>query len=259
MAVAKTDSGRQTSPPRQHSGLRGRVYSLTFTLPKLIFLVLFGVLGVTWVFIFGIMLGRGHKPEKNVPELARLMPSAFSHNATLAPPPPADVLRPDELRYQESLKGHAVAAALPKAPEAPGGKSSAKDAAAKTRRPSGREQTENAPAKEKAKVPAPAASARQDRGAAHAGKEPEAAAAERYDYVYQVAAFKSGPPAEALRGKLLASGLKPAIEKETEGAATWYRILVSFRGKPEETRGMREILAKNGISRILLRSKKSLK
>lgn len=265
MAEQKPDSGKQGSPPRQQSRSQGRVYSLAFTLPKLIFGVLFGALALTWVFIFGIMLGRGHKPEEKVPKLAQIMPSALSRNTTMAPPPPAEVLRPDELKYQDSLKGRTVASAPPRVAETPKAKAaetkSGKADAKKSPQPSAKDQPGKTVAKEKAKADAtPPAATKVDGKAADKNKtvKPEPATAGRYDYVYQVAAFKDGPPAEAMRGKLQASGLKPTVEKEKDGATTWYRILISFRGKPEDTRGMRETLAKNGISRVILRSKKAL-
>lgn len=264
MAEQKPDSGKQSSAPRQQSRPQGRVYSLSFTLPKLIFSVLFGALALTWVFIFGIMLGRGHKPEEKVPKLAQIMPSALSRNSTMAPPPPAEVLRPDELTYQESLKGRTVASAPPRSAEPPKAKGAeaknAKTDAKKSPQSTGKDQTGKTPPKEKAKADATPVANKADVKTAEKNKtaKPEPAAAGRYDYVYQVAAFKDGPPAEAMRSKLQASGLKPTIEKQKDGATTWYRILVSFRGKPEDTRGMRETLAKNGISRVILRSKKTL-
>lgn len=265
MAEQKPDSGKQNAAPRQQNRPHGRVYSLSFTLPKLIFSILFGVLALTWVFIFGIMLGRGHKPEEKVPKLAQIMPSALSRNTTMAPPPPAEVLRPEELKYQESLKGRTVASAPPRAAEPPKTKAaetkSGKADAKKSRQASSKDQTGKTQPKEKAKVDAaPPTTAKADPKAVDKNKtvKPEPATAGRYDYVYQVAAFKDGPPAEAMRGKLQASGLKPTVEKQKDGATTWYRILVSFRGTPEDTRGMRETLAKNGISRVILRSKKPL-
>jgi len=36
---------------------------------------------------------------------------------------------------------------------------------------------------------------------------------------------------------------------------TWYRILVSFRGTPEDTRALRATLLKQGIDKIIMRSK----
>ena len=38
--------------------------------------VVVGALCLVWVFILGVLVGRGYKPEAAVPELAQMMPSA---------------------------------------------------------------------------------------------------------------------------------------------------------------------------------------
>ena len=263
MAEQKYDSGKPGAPPNKSARPSGRVYTFSLTLPKLTFSLLFGALTLTWVFIFGVMLGRGHKPEDQVPKLARIMPSALSsRNSTMAPPPPSEVLRPDELKYQDSLKGRTVASALPKTAEPPKPKPAEppkpKKPETKPAAPSGKEQPAKPAAKELPK--AQASSAKPDAKSADklAAAKAESATAGRFDYVYQVAAFKDAGPAEAMRGKLQTAGLKPRVEKSQEGATTWYRIMVPFRGKPEDTRSLRATLAQQGIPRVILQSKKPL-
>jgi len=56
-------------------------------------------LGLVWVFIFGVLVGRGYQPEKAVPELARLMPEGQSEPA--AGP---EVIQPEELTFLNSLR-----------------------------------------------------------------------------------------------------------------------------------------------------------
>jgi hypothetical protein len=71
------------------------------------------VIGLTWIFILGVLVGRGYKPEKVMPELARIMPSA-APPAVGSPGSPgskgeeakaqAKVLKPEELHYLENLQ-----------------------------------------------------------------------------------------------------------------------------------------------------------
>ena len=52
-----------------------RKFSFEFTGPGLISVVVVGVLGIVWVFILGVLVGRGYKPENAVPQVAQIMPS----------------------------------------------------------------------------------------------------------------------------------------------------------------------------------------
>ncbi len=278
MAEQKPDGGKPGGGPLPKNRPANRIYTFSFTLPKLLFGVLFSVLALTWVFIFGIMLGRGHKPEEQVPKLARMMPSALSsRNATLAPPPPAEVLKLEELKYQDTLKGRTVASAPPKPveqpkpkvveppkPKKPEPKPAAKPEPAKPTASSAKEQPPKPAAKE---TPQAKTAAKETPKAQPGAPKPDPKAADkakaesttgRFDYVYQVAAFKDAPPAEAMRAKLQGAGIKARVEKSQEGAVTWYRIMVPFRGKPEDTRSLRASLAQQGIPRVILHSKKAL-
>ncbi len=67
------------------------------------------VLGISWVFILGILVGRGYRPEEAVPELAQIMPSTETP-ATLESSQPPTVLKPEELQFMEDLQGKAGSA-----------------------------------------------------------------------------------------------------------------------------------------------------
>ncbi|GAB6036297.1 SPOR domain-containing protein [Fundidesulfovibrio butyratiphilus] len=66
--------------------------------------VVVAALCLVWVFILGVLVGRGYKPETAVPELAQMMPSAPAP-ATPEQKEPPTVLKPEELQFMESLQG----------------------------------------------------------------------------------------------------------------------------------------------------------
>ena len=76
-----------------------------------------------------------------------------------------------------------------------------------------------------------------------------------YNYVYQVAAVKNAAGAESMRQKLQKGGISARVTQSESNGVMWYRILVSFKGNPEDTRKLREALAPHGISTIILRGK----
>ena len=80
-----------------------RKFSFELTMSGLVSLGIVLVLGISWVFILGILVGRGYKPEEAVPELAKIMPSAETP-ASLDSAEPPTVLRPEELRFMEDLQ-----------------------------------------------------------------------------------------------------------------------------------------------------------
>ncbi|HMM40247.1 MAG TPA: SPOR domain-containing protein, partial [Desulfovibrio sp.] len=92
-----------------------KTYSYTFALPQLVGLGAGLAVALTVFFVLGILIGRGYRPEAEVPELARIMPVPVPANAT-APEP--QVLKPEELHYMEQLTQTSGAAKGQKA-EAP--------------------------------------------------------------------------------------------------------------------------------------------
>lgn len=216
--------------------LRDRTFSFTLTLPKAVFGACFSLFVLVWVFIFGIMLGRGHNPEEVVPELAKVMPASPPLSPDSQPQGNMnEVLHPSELKYHDSLKGKDVQ-------EKPRAAATPPEAALPQTAPN------PAPPQPAAKAPAPA----QPPVASRTSASQEQAV---YDYVYQVAAFNSSAGAEILRKKLQNGGLAAKVDQSESNGTTWYRIMVSFRGKPENTRKLREQLAAYGIKTLILRGK----
>lgn len=81
-----------------------RKFTFEFTGPGLISVIVVGVLGIAWIFILGILVGRGHKPENAIPQVAQIMPSS----PTSAQPDNREqptVLKAEELQFQDTLQG----------------------------------------------------------------------------------------------------------------------------------------------------------
>lgn len=255
MARASTSNGKQ-------GGGEGKGgYTIRVTFSSLISAGIVTLIGLGWVFMLGVIVGRGYHPEQKMPELARILP-AQPH---LAPPPPAqaqrnDVIKAEELKFMNSLKGRptgnnttaAVAQAKPAEQKAADAKkpSAQEQAEAKAKDRSRKAQEQKAEEARKAEA---AKKAKAEEAKAKAARE--AAEKETFDYVYQVAAFKDEAPAKTMRTKLESAGLRTRIESQKDKSVTWYRLLVNFKGSPEDTRALRATLQKQGIDKIIMRSK----
>lgn len=210
----------------------GKTYDLSLSLPGMISAVGAGVLALTFFFVMGILIGRGYRPETDVPPLNDIMPTA-EHGQIASEPLKPEVLKAEELEYPERLKASPDTrmdeqpSTEPKKPEP--------KPEIKTAKP-----VDSGPEKPEVFAPTPA-------------KPGELV----YDYIYQVASFRQPEMAEALSAKLVASGLRTAIEAGEAKGATWHRVQVLHHGTPASTAGMKEILAKQGLGKPLLKKKKA--
>lgn len=239
------------APPAGARAKRKRLWDKTLTvtlgLPKVVFGSFFGLFILVWVFIFGIMLGRGHNPEEIVPELARVMPAPASGN-DIADAAMDKVLQPQELRYHDTLRAKEPPAAKP-AP-APAGTSvdAPSRARAETPKPAAPPAKPAATVASKPAVKPPAAQPAP-------GKPQNNQDRAVYDYVYQVAAFTNSAAAQAMQKKLQGGGFPARVTQSESGGTTWYRILVSFKGTPDDTRTLKTKLSAYGIATVILRGK----
>ena len=222
--------------PRLNAG--NRTFSFTLSLSGLISAVGGGMLALTFFFVLGVLIGRGYRPESDVPQLAVLMPeSASQMEEAQTEPPPDEILRSDQLDYPKDLaqtpglsKGADVKADTP----VPAPKPVSKPVEPATPKP--------APKPEVRPEPAPT--------------QPVSASGEQmYDYVYQAASFRQEKLAQDLRDKLIQAGLDAMVSSGDAGGSTWYRVMVKHQGTPTSTDSMREALAKFGIAKPLLKKK----
>lgn len=210
--------------------IKAKTFTYTLSLPALISAVGSGILALSFFFVMGILIGRGYRPESDVPRLGELMPTKEHGQLTEEPAKP-EILKAEELGYPDRLKAQPdrVAPAAP-APEAK-------------------------PEPKPAPKPAPAAEA--DAPEKPGVFQPEAAKPGEpvFDYVYQVASFRKAEMAESLSAKLVGAGLRTAIASGDVGGSTWHRVQVLHHGTPASTAPMKDVLARFGINKPLLKKK----
>lgn len=217
-----------------------KTWTFTLSMPGMITAVGTAMVALTLFFILGLLVGRGYRPEQNVPQLAEIMPKqehgALVNNGTA----PDKVLTPQELTYPETLAQKPVdpaqKAALEKAEEA-------KQQAAAERKAAQKAGQAAAKTEEKSTVTT----------------APPAPGDKIYDYTYQAASFRKQAMAEDLRAKLAGAGLNTAIQTAETAKGTWHRVLVNHRGTPDSTNAMKGVLSRFGINKPLMKKKKLFK
>ena len=209
-----------------------KTYDFSLSLPGMISAVGAGVLALTFFFIMGILIGRGYRPETDVPPLEQIMPSKEHGQAEEQPKP--EILKPEELEFADRLTAPPKdimdkSESVPKAPKPTPIK------------------VEAAKPKPKVKI-SPVKPEAFDPSVSKPG-DPV------YDYIYQVASFRKAEMADALRDKLVAAGLRALVASGEAKGTTWHRVQVLHHGTPASTDGMRAVLAQYGIKKPLLKKK----
>ncbi|WP_319582342.1 SPOR domain-containing protein [uncultured Pseudodesulfovibrio sp.] len=211
-------------------------YDFSLSLSGIISITGVGVLALTFFFVMGILIGRGYRPEADVPPLQEIMPDS-EHGQLAAETKPPEVLTLEELDYQDRLK--ASPQQMLDTPEAPEAKPAA------TPEPKVESKPEAKP------EPKPAVSAQPEKTQAAPAQPGETV----YDYVYQVASFRKADMAGSLRDKLAAAGLNARVQSGQANGSTWHRVQVLHHGTPASTADMKAVLAKFGIGKPLLKKK----
>ncbi|MDY7000703.1 MAG: SPOR domain-containing protein [Thermodesulfobacteriota bacterium] len=207
---------KKKKAPRDQEGPRR--YTLRFSLPGLISLCLLLVTALSWMFVMGVLVGRGYKPENAVPQIVKVLPKAHKPNATA-------VLKPEELEFYDELKKK------PKA--APKQKAEVQEPPAQAHKPPKELSFAGVPPK----------------------KAPKEAV---YNYTYQAAAFRDLDAAKKFQARLAKLGLSSGLERAVSQGKTWHRVLVYFKGTPTDTRELKEKLKTLGVKKALLKEKKPL-
>lgn len=236
-APPKTDA----PPAKKGSRLRDKKITVTLTLPQTVFGGLFSLFILIWVFIFGVIIGRGHNPEEVVPPLAEMMPSRKAPVVILDEDSQDEVLQPLDLKYHDTLKSKDPIEKPRSAPQ--------QAVRPQPAQQQGQQQSQQATKPQTAAKPQPAPS--KPAAPAQKGDKDQTV----YNYVYQVAAVNNTAGAQTLQKKLQGSGLSTSVLKSESNGKTWYRVMVAFKGRPEDTNLLREKLAAHGIPAIILREK----
>jgi len=199
-------------------------FSLTLSGRGMAAVVVLFIICLGWTFVLGVLVGRGYKPEEAVPKLAELMPEAQQNASAPAAEADPEVLKPEELEFFEELQ----------------------------KKP-GQVSGEVSPPEQEANAPEPA-----PKPALQAQPAAKQEQSGNFMYIYQAAAYRSVKQAEEFRAKIQAKGYSAGVESATYGGNTWHRVLVHFKGSPEETRVLKETLRGLGVEKPLLRGKKPL-
>ncbi|MBC16149.1 MAG: sporulation protein [Desulfovibrio sp.] len=212
-----------------------KTYDFSLTLPGMISAVGAGVLALTFFFVMGILIGRGYRPEADVPQLQEIMPSK-QHGEIAEGSDKPEILKLEELEYPDRLKeepGKVMEVQKPKAAE-----------------------PQNAEPKKVASKPEPKVEKPENTSPPKPAEVEQPATGEKvYSYVYQVASFRKPEMAETLSAKLVKDGLRSAIESGSAKGSTWYRVVVHHHGTPSSTANMKAVLEKYGINKPLLKKK----
>lgn len=272
-----------------------RKFSFEFTGPGLISVVVVGVLGIVWVFILGVLVGRGYKPENAVPQVAQIMPSTAPAAQQENREPPT-VLKPEDLQFQDTLQGKkpqetvtvdsakkpgeapgsaaltggsAPVSSLAPAAGAPGAAGAAVPTTSleKTPAPLPKGQVATSPAQPDRKTPKadPAKPAdpkdSKDAKAAKDSKDSKDAKvakdtkSPKIQATYQVAALDKQSQAQAEVDRLTKKGVKASVEEAKVDGKSLYRVIVQVKGTDAE---IKQTLEKAGAKKPILRDKKSL-
>jgi cell division septation protein DedD len=214
--------------------LRKRAYTLNLTFPMLLTTVIVVLIGVSWVFMFGVMVGRGYNPDAQINEITGRV--LRGRQAPAVQEPPQAILRPEELDFGPALRDRSphnasAAVGLPVAqPPAPQTNSTA---------------VSSPPVAAGQAAQPPAQPAQQ-------GTQPA-----RFDFIYQAAAFREAGQADRLRARLEGEGVRTLLEESSaKGGKSLYKVLAVRRGTEEDVKQLLDVLESLRLGQPILRSKK---
>jgi len=221
-------------PDAPKTPLSKRAYTLKLSFSTLLTTVIFALIGIGWVFMLGVMVGRGHNPEAKIDEFTGRM--LRGKQAPAVQEPPQAILRPEELNFGAALRDkplHNSTAAV--------GTPAAQTPAAQT--PAGPNVAGAVPAVQPAHPPAQLA--------------PQGAQSSRFDFVYQAAVFRDPGQADKLRERLEGDGVRTSLETSpARDGKNLYKVLALRRGTDEDSAQLLAVLERLKLGAPILRSKK---
>jgi len=226
-------SARKPDAPK--TPLNKRAYTLNLTVPALLTAVIVGMIAVCWVFMLGVMVGRGYNPDAKLNELSDRV--LRNRQAPVVQEPPQAILRPEELNFGAALRDRPIRnstadAEMPVA-EMPVSQENSTVADGVVG---------GAPA---VHAPPPAPPASQD------------ALPSRFDFIYQAAAFRDAGQADRLRERLEGEGVRTVLETSpARDGRNWYKVLAVRRGTEEDSKQLLAVLERLRLGQPMLRSKK---
>ncbi|MCF8107764.1 MAG: SPOR domain-containing protein [Desulfohalobiaceae bacterium] len=179
----------------------------------------FGALALIWVFILGVIVGRGYQPETLLNSVKRFIPGISApEEAPRETGRQEETLQAEDLNFIEDLKKKVQNQLQDSGLSSPQEPEKTKKSAAGTS--SGdRQQT------------------------------PE------YHCVYQVAAFKRAKPANQVASDLQTAGLQTSVHEIEKSGQSWFRVYVRFTGSTRAVQDFEQKLNQLGLGSAFLRSK----
>jgi hypothetical protein len=234
-APVPSPEGGPRKPDAKKTPLAKRSYSFKLTFPTLLTALIVSLISLGWVFMLGVMVGRGDNPDAKVAEFA-----ARVLNGNRAKPlrePEQTILKPEELDFIPALRDKPRFSAQHNA-------TTTVVTAAVAGKPAAEKQAEGE-----------IGIARN----AEAATQPARPA--MHDYVYQVATFKEPDQADRLRERLEGEGLRTRLEKSParDGKSTFYKVHALLRGDEEDNRRFLASLERLRLGPPLLRAKNPVK
>ena len=250
-------------------------YTFSLCFPELLGIFTLIVLGFTWLFIFGVIVGRGYLPEETVPANDQFMPT----QQEIASQPPEQILMPATGATTTPQEAQNPAKTLDKQVASPAPKKTAsapkeqvikaeqlnffeqlkgKDAGTAQKAPQKAATPKTSSRKQAAKPARSNALAKALRKPAARSKTPDPALAtgtEQFEYVFQIAASTEKKAAEKLQDSIRAKGFTTSLATAVLNTTKWYRINVHFVGAPKDLAIFKSKLAVAGYRTLLLKRK----
>jgi cell division protein FtsN len=198
--------------------------------------VIVALIGISWVFMFGVMVGRGYNPDAKVHEITGRV--LRNRQASAVQEPPQAILKPEELNFGPALRDkplHNGTAAV--------GMAAAQTQARQTNGTAASSAVGGAVAAPVVQPPTQLV--------------PQGAQPTHFDFVYQVATFRDSEQADKLRERLEGEGVRTTMEKiPAKDGKSLYKVLAARRGTEEDNRQLLAFLDRLKLGPPLLRSKK---
>jgi cell division septation protein DedD len=227
-----------------------RFITLRLRLPVFITAVVLLFTGIIWIFILGVIVGRGYNTQEKIGALSAIIPEPPVAENTDANVPGLSgisgtsvteagksdeaaldtlfqddsLLKKENLRFKDELKTPYVQTVPPLA------------AVAQTVRP---ETTASA-------------------NTANARPAADADTGQVYEYLFQVSSFNQINQAEAFTQKLKDSGFSSKVETYKTAQKIWYRVMVTFTGRAAELDAFKNKLKPFNINDPVLHKRKAV-
>lgn len=233
-----------------------KTITLVLTPGKILLLGIIALGAIIWFFFLGLLLGRGEYPERAIPEISKMMPQSNGTETplTVLTVEPTSEIEQRIAEKKAETKGKTEASSETKQ-ETDTKKVTIKQSIKKQEpQKISKKTTQVATKKVQQNIPLKAGK----KEIKIASKE-TSQSEDIFDYVYQVASFKDEKSANAFANRLKKSEIKARVASSKTGSTIWSRVVVDFRGTPNDTAKLREQLKPFKVDKMVMLKKKAVK